>query len=142
MSPPDNNLGLDTSMTNILKNPIVKKRGTNIEFELHSSYENYYEFFQKIANEEIKGKNMQFKKQDKDKYRFYWRYLSKGSKAALYLQATQNTAGLCFVSIDDHSKSRRIKEKFVLLPETTIRLRIVWRNINQWRVNYPRRTND
>ncbi|CAF0709784.1 unnamed protein product [Brachionus calyciflorus] len=26
-----------------------------------------------------------------------------GCKAALYLQATQNTAGLCFVSIDDHS---------------------------------------
>ncbi|RNA03686.1 hypothetical protein BpHYR1_048079 [Brachionus plicatilis] len=84
----------ESVLMNPTDEPLDDKRGTNIEFEFYSSYENYDEFLIRIADGDIKGKIMQFKKQDKDKYRYYRRYLSK---------ETQNSAGHCFVSIEDHS---------------------------------------
>ncbi|CAF1117015.1 unnamed protein product, partial [Brachionus calyciflorus] len=93
----------DVLLNNILNEKNKKKRGANIEFQLYGTYDNYDDFVKRVSNGEIKGLNMHFKKKDKDKYRYYCRYLSKGCKAALYLQPTQNSAGLCFVSVEDHS---------------------------------------
>lgn len=102
MNPDDDTL-VDAENVVVLKQSDTKKRGANIEYEFFCSYDNYNEFVEKIVRGEVKGKYLQFKHQNGEKYRFYCRYLSKGCRASLYLQSTEGSSGHCFVSIDDHS---------------------------------------
>ncbi|RNA13895.1 hypothetical protein BpHYR1_014029 [Brachionus plicatilis] len=77
MNPDDDTL-VDAENLVVLKQSDTKKRRANIEYEFFCSYDNYNEFVEKIVRGEVKGKNLQFKHQNGEKYSFYCRYLSKG----------------------------------------------------------------